>query len=209
MEKNMLNEITEDDYLGCYHRDEILVLPADEPKDTLLGRSIRELPADNKSMELNFVCYEEMATNNNIFDYSNRAFETDLADKFLGYSDYYVKDDVSFCWTSIKVLKELEGKPWNNLALSYLSVLRPSSIVVIGKGQPIHLDCQSWRVHVFLKDDNRTIDYIEQEVQIKTIGVKTGTDFQYKIKGEPLPKPSNNPNIYINSEGIKKLNLGT
>lgn len=67
-------------------------------------------------------------------------------------------------YTVLPVLQFLWGHPWNDLALCYVHSLRPSSLRVTG-GE-ITCDSRTWRVTVFLKDDLRTIDRIEQAVEV-------------------------------------------
>ena len=67
-------------------------------------------------------------------------------------------------YTSIEVLPKLKGKPWDEVALGYVHALRPSQLRVVQDG--IQLDAQTWRVTVWLKKDNVTIDHIEQEVEV-------------------------------------------
>ncbi|WP_417744765.1 hypothetical protein [Rosistilla oblonga] len=69
-----------------------------------------------------------------------------------------------FGHTSIYVLDNLTGKPWNNVALGYVHSLRPSSIrVTTGE---ITCDARAWRVTVFLDIDGVTIQRISQEVEV-------------------------------------------
>jgi hypothetical protein len=67
-------------------------------------------------------------------------------------------------YTVLKVLPELNGKPWDEVALGYVHALRPSRLrVVQGMAQA---DAQRWRVTAWLKKDGVTIDHIDQEVAV-------------------------------------------
>lgn len=65
----------------------------------------------------------------------------------------------------IKVLPELNGRPWNDVALGYLHSLRPSRIRVIKDGWT-QCDSRLWRVTVYLEKDGETIKRIDQEIQV-------------------------------------------
>jgi hypothetical protein len=68
-------------------------------------------------------------------------------------------------YTSIKVLPELNGKPWNDAALGYVHSLRPSDIRV-SKDWCLQCSFQAWRVTVYLKKDGETIEMIKQQVEV-------------------------------------------
>jgi len=72
---------------------------------------------------------------------------------------------------TIQPLPQLHGKPWNELALGLVHALRPTQLRVIGANEGCQLDGQQWRVTVHLKEDDITIDTIDQEV---TIGLPKG-----------------------------------
>lgn len=69
-------------------------------------------------------------------------------------------DKIGF--TSLKVLTFLKGQPWDEMALCFVTALRPSSVRVVPGG--IQLDSRLWRVTVWLRKG--VIDYIEQEVEV-------------------------------------------
>ncbi len=83
--------------------------------------------------------------------------------------DYYSHHAVQFerCerygFHSIKVLPELTGKQWDNVALSLVQGLRPSYIRVTEGA--CTLDARVWRVTVFINEDN-SIRKIEQEIEV-------------------------------------------
>jgi hypothetical protein len=65
--------------------------------------------------------------------------------------------------TTIEMLGFLVGQPWNSLALSYVSALRPSCIR-FSRGE-VKCDARAWRVTVTL-DSHDIIVGITQEVQV-------------------------------------------
>jgi hypothetical protein len=67
-------------------------------------------------------------------------------------------------YTVIRVLPELTGKEFDDWALGMIHSLRPYSIRTAVDG--VQLTAILWRVTVWLKIDNRTIRYIEQEVEV-------------------------------------------
>lgn len=67
-------------------------------------------------------------------------------------------------YTVIPVLEFLNGKPWCSMALNYVEALRPHYIRVTAGEQTC--DAVTWRVTVHLEKDNRTIRFIEQEVEV-------------------------------------------
>ena len=66
-------------------------------------------------------------------------------------------------YLSIPVLPNLIGHPWDEIAIGYVQGLRPSSLRVV-RGEET-TDSQSWRVTVYLGDDQR-ITSVEQEVEV-------------------------------------------
>lgn len=98
-------------------------------------------------------------------------FSTKLADRYTtGLTESY--EEPQHCGlATLPVLTFLEGKPWNDLALSAVNSLRPSSIITITAPHPNSGwnppdDRRDWRVVVYLKSDGRTIKRIEQECLI-------------------------------------------
>lgn len=65
--------------------------------------------------------------------------------------------------TSIGVLPELVGKPWNDVTLAYVLALNPTSIRV-GTGGT--MDARVGRVSVRLYDNSGMISSVEQEVHV-------------------------------------------
>ncbi len=70
----------------------------------------------------------------------------------------------SWCYTSLPMLTGLNGKPWNDMALALVMGLRPSAIRVCKPGDVLLDTSREWRVTVHLREDNRTIQSIEQEM---------------------------------------------
>lgn len=165
-----------------------------DPNDCLgkfeIRQDITTIPADDPHpMKLDWKICEEEATNNNTHDYSNKAYETDEADKYRGRdTKSVIKEHLNRrIFTSHKILSELNGRPWNNLALSAILMFEPSGIRVVDYNGSVTLDCVPKRITVFLQEDNRTISRIEMELSPCGIGVKTGEDFCYKMNGISLP----------------------
>jgi hypothetical protein len=94
------------------------------------------------------------------------------------------KDFIPFTrrgYTCIKVLPFLNGKSWNWVAMGYVHSLRPSRLRVTKDS--IHLDSCTWRVTVWLEEDNHTIREIEQEVEVGLPeGVPHGAGLQTALK---------------------------
>ena len=83
---------------------------------------------------------------------------------------------------SIRCLTELNGRPWNNMALNMVHALRPSCIRVTEDWQT--LDAVNWRVTVMLESDGRTIRQIWQEAEVGLIGCRYGLDVRPLETGE-------------------------
>ncbi len=89
---------------------------------------------------------------------------TEKADSYrdtLGIMPIFTGAD-GYCQPNIPVLDGLYGKPWDDLALAFVSTLRPSFIRVTTGD--IKTDSRLWRVTVWLEPDGRTIQSIDQEV---------------------------------------------
>lgn len=69
----------------------------------------------------------------------------------------------SRCWASIPVLQFLRGKPWDSLALRFVSGLRPSFIRVTNGW--VTTDAHPWRVTVGLDETGDKIRDITQEME--------------------------------------------
>ncbi len=136
-------------------------------------------------------------TTANLFDYTMKAFDTNEADKYIGHCGRELPKPKRTISTSLPVLQHLYGMPWNNLALSAVTALRPSYLRVTSG--MVTTDHRLWRVTVYLGEDGRRIRDIRQEVSLASIGCRTGHDFNYKIAGKPLPKKSSKKIIWSNS----------
>lgn len=77
---------------------------------------------------------------------------------FKGHSRY------GFC--VVDVLHFLKDKPWDDVALAFVESLRPTHLRIVSPGKGIQLDSQTWRVTVYLNEDDKTIKWIQQEVQV-------------------------------------------
>lgn len=66
-------------------------------------------------------------------------------------------------YLSITALPELTGYPWDEIALSYVQGLRPSSLRVVKAEETTNAEL--WRVTVYL-DDQDKIKEIMQEVEV-------------------------------------------
>lgn len=79
--------------------------------------------------------------------------------------------------TTVEVCSFLKGKPYNNIAKSYISSLRPSSVRTTINGRT--LDSSTWRVTVWLEEDKTTIKRVEQEVKVMLPEeIKNGAELQ-------------------------------
>ena len=70
----------------------------------------------------------------------------------------------SFGWTSIDVLPDLIGHPWNDITQAFLRAVRPSRVRVLQVGDVETTDAIAWRVTVYVR--NGTINSITQEVEV-------------------------------------------
>lgn len=86
-------------------------------------------------------------------------------------------------YTSIrKTLPFLKGRPWDEVALAYVSGLRPSCIRVIKHNSGMHCDARVWRVTVHLGKRGK-ISEIEQEVAVwLPDGVQNGWALQHALQ---------------------------
>jgi hypothetical protein len=69
----------------------------------------------------------------------------------------------SYSFTSVGVLPELIGKPWNEITMCYILALEPNAIRV--STGAITLDCHIGRITVMVNDENK-IQKIYKEVEI-------------------------------------------
>jgi len=91
---------------------------------------------------------------------------------------YNAPDRIGFMY--VNVLEFLKGKKWDNIALSYVHSLRPSSIRVTTGCQTC--DAWTWRVTVIVDKDD-IIQEISQEVEVGLPdGVVHGQALQTALK---------------------------
>ena len=77
-------------------------------------------------------------------------------------------------YTSIRVLPDLENRPWDDVAKAYLRALRPSAIREVIEDGEIKSDAKLWHVTVYLTSSN-FVRLIEQEVEVELPdGVENG-----------------------------------
>ena len=105
------------------------------------------------------------------FDDKPEVFVTERADAYLndGFGgahglNYEYKGIIGN--DIITILEFLNGRSWDDRALSYIHAVHPSMVRVIKYGCGEKLDSVSDRVTVYLDKDNRTIKKIKQEVQV-------------------------------------------
>jgi hypothetical protein len=136
---------------------------------------------------------------------------TVIADRFKGSHGKVPENYDSAVWTCIPVLQFLWGRPWNNMALNYVTGLRPSMVrVTLGE---VTCDSYTWRVTVYLEEDMRTIKKIEQEVQTWSIGCRYGADLMLhleRFKDKPVLEQDDFPSSHggvVNIAAVRKLGL--
>jgi hypothetical protein len=84
-------------------------------------------------------------------------------------------------WATLPVLQFLWGRPWDAVALSFVTTLRPSKLRVT-RGE-VTSDARWWRVTVYLAEDDRTVRKIEQEVGAWACpGVSCGYDLDSIVR---------------------------
>lgn len=114
---------------------------------------------------------------------------------------YEKPNEIGF--TCIEVLEFLKGKPYDVVALAYIHSLRPTYIRVT-KGWTT-LDARTWRVTVYINEDN-TIRSIKQEVQVALPdgvehGEALGVALKYGLDSEQVK-------WYVDAEGYLATNKG-
>lgn len=92
--------------------------------------------------------------------YNPDDYEEHDPERYRSIGSVEYKPAPSQCWLSVPICEFLYGKPWDNVALAYVSGAKPSSIrVTTGM---VHLDSRVGRVTVFV-DDKNIITSIDQE----------------------------------------------
>jgi len=160
---------------------EVTNLPDDDPKKVRLGWKFTEVPFGKTTTEHNKETMSEEDFNKWIWaTHYKRNQKTDVADsyKVRHHKEFELSGSSSFI--KIDVLELLWGQPWNNLALRYVSSLRPSCLRVTKDWTTA--DAHSWRVTVYLEEDDRTIRKIHQEVEVDSSGAINGHDLICQLK---------------------------
>jgi hypothetical protein len=107
-------------------------------------------------------------------------YGTESADHYRsGHAVDYVKPE-RFGSCVISVLPFLWGRPWDQLALNYVHALRPSAIRVTDGA--VTCDARRWRVTVYLAPDGRTIQKLQQEVDVGLVGVECGWGLDHALQ---------------------------
>lgn len=163
-------------------KDEIEVTEhQDDPKKIRIGWTIHEIPpgVDARDYWKKHLSPEEFEEWDRINDPA-RGQETDDADEYRVYhhKSFVANDERS--GFKLPVLEFLWGQPWNNLALNYVSSLRPSCMRVANEGATA--DSHAWRVTIWLEDDNKTIKRIDQEVEVDCRGARNGHDLSLQLR---------------------------
>ena len=200
------------DHIGSFPiRTDTTVLPGDGHKLRLRWR-VFEIPPDKTEDEyMKEVLSSEEYTEHMRSTSPDRAKETDAADMFRKDGKRAGKNG-NTGFMVMPVLELLNGQPWNNLALNYIYTLNPTFIRATNG--PMHCDAVPGRVTVILKEDNKTIDYVEQEVSPSLIGCHDSCELRKQLayqKGHGLldgyayREPSR---MIINEEGVTMIDFG-
>lgn len=189
--------LSEPEFIGSLPvRSNLTVLSADPPTKKKIGWSIHEISD------------EEATERDSPENAAKRAAErqnTREADSFITNQAASSPVTSGFCWTSIHVLEGLWGRPWDAAALNFLRALRPSAIRVTDG--TVTLDNRLWRVTVFLREDNRTIRSIEQEVEVGDRGFRNGQDASNYLHGHDENLSAPQPTAIFNPRGLKNVKL--
>jgi len=162
-------------------RPKITILPADDPKKVKLGYKIYEIPCgeDARDYFKRTMTSEEFSKWEKETDPKQNQ-KTDRADEYRVYHHKEFPKNTSWSGTNIDVLEFLWGQPWNNLAVNFVSTLRPSCLRVVTNGATA--DSHPWRVTVWLEKNNITIKKIVQEVEIVTSGARNAHDLESQLR---------------------------
>jgi len=159
----------------------LVVLPANKPK--AVWKIYENVPHD---LRLNL----------------RRWGDTDIADKYRSDQGLPLEEEGSTGLLVMRVLPVLDGREWNNAAFNVVRSLRPSSLRVTSGVMTV--DRKSWRVTVLLEANNRTIKYIEQEVEVGLIGCRYSSDVDsYLTKELPPYEPCPGVGMF-NPRGIAR-----
>lgn len=165
--------------------------------------TVTEIKADPNRKPRTWSCYE-ILEDGSVPDYDAKVLQaTEAADKYRTHHVVHYEDPDEISYDSIEVLGFLVGRPWDQFALNYVHSVRPSGIRVIRPMGTETCDAQTWRVTVYLADDDRTTREIRQEVGVGCVGAKHGHGLRrYRIGESPEPVL-----CYSNLRGIKKLEI--
>ena len=79
------------------------------------------------------------------------------------------------------VLEFLNGRELDIVSFNWIETLRPSFVRVIKSGSEVTCDAWHWRVTIYLRENSRTIDRIEQEVTVGLNFVDHGADLRNRF----------------------------
>lgn len=173
---------------------EIIILPADDPKKLRLGWAIYEVSSEEEYQRI-------LKKDGHLKEYLHRNHpdrlkETNIIDQYRSHHAVIFKPEITQGWTSIEILSEFKGKKLDNSLVNALVPYRPSAVRITNGA--VTLDAYTWRVTVLLEDDDETIRHISQEVQIGKHGVGPHKDVS---KNKP------NPICVINDYAISKIKV--
>jgi hypothetical protein len=157
-------------------------LGASEPP---LDVETREVLRDPGEKLVSFYAYEELGTTPTRTWVPGR----EAADRLLAARDRYRQVDFeAFArheghgYTSLDVLPEALGLPFDDLVVALLWSLRPSTLAVLGPGDGQITNAVPWRVTVRLDEDGRVAN-VSQEV---AVGFGTGSDVMAALRRASL-----------------------
>jgi hypothetical protein len=82
-------------------------------------------------------------------------------------------------YVAMPVLQFLDGKKLSPELFGWIESLRPPLVRIVRFGHAVTCDAWHWRVTIYLREDNTTIDRIEQEVIVGLHGdVEHGADLR-------------------------------
>jgi len=139
--------------------------------------------------QVGFYSYDKTGEAQNMKPLNDKLLAKDDIEKYEGaQGEHYENPSNSTGYTSIDVLEDLWGMPYNNLILAYVHALRPSKVRVSYGEQTLDSCC--WRVSIVLEDkEGETfVHSIRQEVAIAySSGADVGTVKNCVYNDEPPP----------------------
>lgn len=176
-------------------RQEMTVLPADTPRREI-GWMVHEMTD------------EELRERDSPENLARLEAERNApAGHYNSSRGYTYEPSERMGWTSIPVLQNLWGTPWNTAAENFLRCLRPSVVRVVGFRQGVTLDAVTWRVTVYLGEGDVNIERIEQEVEVGLTGFRNGHDASCYLSGTHSSLNAPQPTAVFNPRGITRLRL--